>query len=461
VSDDPDRIQEIIDVSGVADLELLLPTGVRPRQLRITTLLIGMTLAARAGRQAFLTDVHTTLTALPEGVQHRLGIITQWRTGPHLLSYRQVEYTFDRLTTALAKDTPDGTPSERLSDVLDRLLEASVTVLGEPASKSYAVDWTDHETWSRPPHKRRQHPDDTKPATDNTKQPTPDNHDGGDSDSEDDQRCADPEASWGHRRGNHPGQKDEAFYGYYLQAATIVKDEHGPAVPELARRMHLASCDHDPPPAFVPVLERMTRDGITIADLLADSGYAYRTPEHWALPIRQLGVELIVDLHPNDRGTNGTHHGAICHNGRLYCPATPTALLDISPLPRAASAEQTAAHDHQSHELAHYKLSPITRHDPDGYHRAICPAAQGKARCPHRPASLTLPYDRPQILLLSEAQIRHGGAVECRGRGVGYETRSNPGTARGAEGLTACHEGGGDRERAAVRRALRPLRFRW
>jgi hypothetical protein len=69
---------------------------------------------------------------------------------------------------------------------------------------------------------------------------------------DDNQRCADPEASWGHRRGNHPDQKDEAFYGYYLQAATTVNDEHGPQVPELARRMHLASCDHDPPPRWCP-----------------------------------------------------------------------------------------------------------------------------------------------------------------------------------------------------------------
>jgi hypothetical protein len=62
VSDELDRIEQIIDVSGVADIELLLPIGVRPRQLKITTLLIGMTLATRAGRPAFLTDVHTTLT---------------------------------------------------------------------------------------------------------------------------------------------------------------------------------------------------------------------------------------------------------------------------------------------------------------------------------------------------------------------------------------------------------------
>jgi hypothetical protein len=63
---------------------------------------------------------------------------------------------------------------------------------------------------------------------------------------------------------------------------------------------------------------------------LADSGYAYRVPETWALPLRQLGANLIVDLHPNDRGPNGTHMGATCANGRLYCPATPRPLLGLT-----------------------------------------------------------------------------------------------------------------------------------
>jgi hypothetical protein len=395
VSDELDRIEAIIDTSGIAgQIELLLPTGVRPRQLPVRTLLAGMLLTAVHGRPAHLRRVHRALLDLGGADRQRLAIITQWRTGPHLLTYRQVERTFGLLVTALSNDTPDGTPSQTLSDVLDALLEASITVLGEPASSSYAVDWTDLETWSCPPPKPRADRPDPTPA--DPEQPTPDDSDS-DSDSEDDGRCADPEASWGHRRGNHPGQKDELFYGYYLQAVTTVHDEHGPQVPELARRMHLASCDHDPPRALVPVLKRLTDSSIPIGDLLADSGYAYRIPETWALPIRALGAELTVDLHPNDRGPNGTHHGAICANGRLYCPATPRPLLDIQPLARAATPEQTAAHDQRAGELARYKLSPITSHDRDGYHRVICPAAHGKLRCPHKPASLTLPNDRPTI----------------------------------------------------------------
>jgi hypothetical protein len=161
-----ERLEAIIDTSGVAGrIEVLLPIGVRPRQLPVRTLLLGMLLIAVHGRPAHLVRVHQALLALPADQQHRLGIITEWRTGPHLLSYRQVERTLALIINALSKDKPDGTPSDALSDVLDRLLEASVTVLGEPATSSYAVDWTDHETWSRPPPKQDVKRDDPKPPT--------------------------------------------------------------------------------------------------------------------------------------------------------------------------------------------------------------------------------------------------------------------------------------------------------
>jgi hypothetical protein len=396
-------VEEIIDASQVAErLEALLPTGtVRPRQLKARTLLIGITLAMLAGRDALLTDVLAVLLGLAEPDRWRLGVIAQWKHGSHQLTYRQLEYTYRLIVKKLAKDQPDGSPSEILSEILDELLEASVTVLGEPPSSSYAVDWTAHETWSRPPSKQapeREPP--TQPAADHgqpasrdtdtqpaSTQQQPDNH----------QRRSDREASWGHRTVTHPA-RNEMFFGYYLQAITIVRDEHGPEVPELARRMHLASPQHDPPAQIVPAIARMHQHGIPIGDLLVDSGYAYRQPETFALPIRRLGASLIMDLHPNDRGTHGTHQGATCHNGNLYCPTTPTNLLELSPLPRGASAEQTEAHDRRCEELARYKLSPLTGYDPDGYRRVICPAAQGKLRCPLRPESMTLPHDRPTIL---------------------------------------------------------------
>ena len=79
--------EEIIDACGVAArIEAMLPAGVRPRQLRVRTLLAGMCLAQADHRPAHLTRVHQALTALSEDDQRRLGVIADWKNGPHLLT---------------------------------------------------------------------------------------------------------------------------------------------------------------------------------------------------------------------------------------------------------------------------------------------------------------------------------------------------------------------------------------
>jgi len=155
--------------------------------------------------------------------------------------------------------------------------------------------------------------------------------------------------------------------------------------------MTLASCHQDPVRAFVPVLTGMPADGIPPGDILADSGCAHRDAAAGAIPLRLAGAQLVQDLHPADRGPQGTHHGAIIANGNLYCTATPR------PLPPGATREQAAGHDIQSAELARHKLGRITSDDADGHHRVMCPAVLGKIRCPLRPASMTLDRDRPEI----------------------------------------------------------------
>ena len=237
--------------------------------------------------------------------------------------------------------------------------------------------------------------------------------------------CADPEASWGHRSGGGPGQDSELFFGYYASAATMMREEHGPPVPELARRMTVCSCRHDPARALVPVLTAMPAHGIGLGDILADSGYAHRDAGAWAVPLRQSGAQLVQDLHPSDRGPRGTHHGAIIANGNLYCPATPRTLLELGPLARDATPDQAAAHDQQTAETARHKLGKITTDDADGYHRVMCPAVMGKIRCPLRPASMTLDRNRPEILtppgapagLLHPADHHRGLPPKTRGRG--------------------------------------------
>ena len=360
--------EAVIDASGVAPrIEVMLPIGVRPRQLKVRTLLAGMCLTQADHRPAHLSRVHQVLVSLPEADQRRLGVIADWKNGPHLLTYRQTERTFGLVTAALGKDQPDGLPSRALQAACDDLLEASIPEQFKDTSTSLAVDWTDLESFSRPPPAR-----------------------GG--------PCADPEAWWGHRKNNLLRRIDELFYGYYLSAAIMMPDENGPPVPEFARRASLSSCRNDPVRAFAPVLTAMPAAGIPLGDVLADSGYAHRDADAWALPLRTAGASLVQDLHPHDRGPKGTHQGAIIANGNLYCPCTPRSLPGLGPPARDASRDDIAAHDTKTAEMARYKLGRITRDDEDGYHRVQCPAAMGKIRCPLRPQSMTLDRDRPEIL---------------------------------------------------------------
>ncbi len=414
------RLEAIIDASGVsAEIEAMLPVGVRPRQLSVRSLLIGILLCLSDGRPAHLARVHRALIGLSEPDQRRLGVIAVWKSGPHELTYRQTERTFGLVNRALCKEKPDGAPSQALSEVMDALLQGSVKVLGVPESSSYAIDWAGFESFARPPRKRAgkaeqssgddgQAPQsatdsadkaggaEAKDAAGQADEPQQDEVDNGTEQEAEEERRADKEAAWGHRKTNHPS-RSEIFFGCHLQGVTIVKEENGPEIPEYVRRIQLVSCDHDPPAMIVPVIGRMHEDGIEIGDLIVNSGYAYRAPETFAMPARALPASLVMDLHPNDRGMKGSHEGAIACNGNLYCPATPKALFALGPAGPAATEAELAAHDQKSEELSRHKLSALTATDQDGYHRAICPAAAGKLRCPLRASSMSLSHQRPTI----------------------------------------------------------------
>ena len=315
-------------------LEAGLPHGVRARQLSARTLLVGMLVALAEGRPAQLTRVHAALSALPEADRARLGVVSEWRTGPHTLSYRQVEHTARLLAASLAKACPDGQPSAALARFSAALLEASVPERAKATSAALAVDWTDMESFACPPVPE------VRPSVD-------------------------PEASWGHRRGHGPGQKDELFFGYYLSAATMVNEEAGPAVPELVRRATLSSCHVDPVPAFVPALRGP-------GQLRGGPGrragrLRLRPPGGRALGPAVAGAGGRDRDRPAPRLTaapGAPSPAPSAANGNLYCPATPPGLLGLVPLARDASAQEIAVHDQRTAELAHYKLARTGRRRP-------------------------------------------------------------------------------------------------
>lgn len=367
-----------------------MPTGGRPRQLPAITVLCAMAFAVDEGRPAHLSAGFRALEELPGATRLRLGAVVT-RTGVlHEATYRQFSHTHRTMVKAIdpspvpsfrgvgeddraahLKAARHGVDAEmkeaRLDQILDRLLEASIPVRYKTLSRSLAVDWTDHETWSRPRAK-----DDPVPAPD-------------------------PTASWGHAKRNAPGAKDHLFFGYYGQVATMVKEEKGPSLPEFVRRIAFHSPRTDPPAEMADTLVRAYADGVSAGDVLCDCGYSNRDPKTFAGPLRRAGANLVMDLHPHDRGPRGTHCGAVVSNGNLYCPATPRALLELGPLARSASTQEAAAHDEKTRELDRYKLGRISSEDDVGTHRVMCPAVMGKCRCALRPESRALDYTHPEV----------------------------------------------------------------
>ena len=145
-------IEDIIDAAGMAPrIEALLPAGVRHRQLKARTLLVGMMLTVADDRPAHLTRVHRALTGLPErrpGAARRDRGLEDRPAPAHLPPDRA---HLRPVTGALAKDEPDGAPSGPAAGRLRRPAGSQHPRRAQDASPSLAADWTDAETWSRPP----------------------------------------------------------------------------------------------------------------------------------------------------------------------------------------------------------------------------------------------------------------------------------------------------------------------
>ena len=128
------------------------------------------------------------------------------------------------------------------------------------------------------------------------------------------------------------------FFGYYMSAAVMVADEDGPAVPELPGGSPSATAATTPPPPW-PACSPRCRPAASPRRHHRRLRLLPPRPGHLGKPARAAGASLVQDLHPNDRGPRGTHHGAIIANGCLYCPDTPAA-AGTGP---AATRRRTAA----------------------------------------------------------------------------------------------------------------------
>lgn len=160
------RAEELVDRSGVVEVfEPLLPTGGRPRDLSLRTLLVGIALTAAANGPLYVNRLHQVLLALHPRTQARLGVAWTDRHGrSKQVTLRRVEHlykNFARLVDGSEHFAGAGLePAERaerdqrLGLLTQMLLDASLPQ--DWTSQGHiAVDATFIDANSRPVHTLR------------------------------------------------------------------------------------------------------------------------------------------------------------------------------------------------------------------------------------------------------------------------------------------------------------------
>ncbi|MEV4375194.1 hypothetical protein AB0J71_49700 [Nonomuraea sp. NPDC049637] len=238
-------------------------------------------------------------------------------------------------------------------------------------------------------------------------------------------------AGWHHSAGNDPPE-----YGYSATLTVAARTRSALGLfPQLALGLVLDTPHKRIGANAISTLKLLATLDLPTAFAVVDRAYTDQQPAHFAQPARELGYRLALDYKADQRGVQGSAHGALLIDGSLACPLLPDRLaqattgLDDAAI-RAPSEELTALISAREPYLLRLKQSPNT----SGTVRFQCPAAGTSP-------SVTCPPLRPPPP--ARAQPSHHGRPDRRSaasRSPGGETprpapESRPQARRTAEDL--------------------------
>lgn len=213
-------------------------------------------------------------------------------------------------------------------------------------------------------------------------------------------------AGWHHSAGSGPPE-----YGYSatLTVAARPATTVGGPFPQLALGLVLDTPHKRIGANAITTLTPLTQLGFPTAFAVVDRAYTDQQPAHFAQPARELGYRLALDYKVDQRGVQGSAHGALLIDGSLACPLIPDRLaqattgLDDAAI-RAPSEELTALISAREPYLLRLKQSPNT----SGTIRFQCPAAgtSPSVTCPRFDRLHQRGPSRPTTVDLTDARQR-------------------------------------------------------
>lgn len=407
--------------------------GGRPRATRMDVYIAAMLLTVIHRNRLTLVNVLELLTkGLPDSVQRDYGI--RWRSNgrDRCYTYRHVTYPF----AALKEKLTDGavTDEETLQALMDKILETGLPK-HLPVASAVALDATGIQSWARGKTSWRNPvtADDEIIEAGSGSAPT--------ALVANESLCAfDPDARFGYRTKTYSNGSSKVF-GYNLfsivgvPAVGDVKDRF----PILTQALRVRPANAGVVEPGLALLDAYNEKGGRLSEVLNDRAWSYAQADQWAFPVRERGIEQVLDLHPNDRGARD-FEGIRMVDGAPHCPAMPDRLVNIArparfsvgPLARNATTDQVRQHSadakalnefqEQIEERRTWAFRRVAGPDKTGKERWECPAQAGKRICANCPLSQMFDPSTPTV---ENPPSEPGKPKCCRQRSVtipGYVT---------------------------------------